>query len=101
MIVNYKPWAGEDINFRAFYKRIFRMPTLNDLYYTFIGNKLLNPECQHEKAACVSDGPPPSRRQPTEHTIEKHHRPGNRTETDENADPVITPDIGTDEVGEQ
>lgn len=29
---------------RAFYKRIFRMPTLNDLYYTFIGNKSLKPE---------------------------------------------------------
>ena len=29
---------------RAFYKRIFRMPTLNDLYYTFIGNVSLNPE---------------------------------------------------------
>src|ERR1700754_661719 len=43
-LVNYKPWARQDINFRAFYKRIFRMPTLNDLYYTFIGNKLLKPE---------------------------------------------------------
>lgn len=29
---------------RAFYKRIFRMPTFNDLYYTFIGNKELRPE---------------------------------------------------------
>lgn len=29
---------------RAFYKRIFRIPTLNDLYYTFIGNVSLNPE---------------------------------------------------------
>ena len=29
---------------RAFYKRIFRMPTFNDLYYTFIGNKALKPE---------------------------------------------------------
>ena len=29
---------------RAFYKRIFRMPTLNDLYYTFIGNADLKPE---------------------------------------------------------
>jgi len=44
LILNYKPWSGQDINFRTFYKRIFRMPTLNDLYYTFIGNKLLNPE---------------------------------------------------------
>ena len=29
---------------RSFYKRIFRMPTFNDLYYTFIGNKALKPE---------------------------------------------------------
>ena len=29
---------------RAFYKRIFRMPTFDDLYYTFIGNKDLKPE---------------------------------------------------------
>jgi outer membrane receptor protein involved in Fe transport len=29
---------------RAFYKRIFRMPTFNDLYYTDIGNIALRPE---------------------------------------------------------
>jgi outer membrane receptor protein involved in Fe transport len=29
---------------RAFYKRIFRMPTFNDLYYTDIGNIALKPE---------------------------------------------------------
>ncbi|MDO4949921.1 MAG: TonB-dependent receptor [Bacteroidales bacterium] len=29
---------------RAFFKRIFRLPTFNDLYYTFIGNKDLKPE---------------------------------------------------------
>ena len=33
-----------ELNIRAFYKRIFRMPTFNDLYYTFIGNKSLKPE---------------------------------------------------------
>ena len=40
--LSYKPagWLG----LRAFYKRIFRLPTFNDLYYTFIGNKELNPE---------------------------------------------------------
>lgn len=43
VIVSYKPW-NNDLNLRAFYKRIFRMPTLNDLYYTFIGNKHLDPE---------------------------------------------------------
>lgn len=44
LIASYKPWQNTDLNFRAFYKRIFRMPTLNDLYYTFIGNKNLDPE---------------------------------------------------------
>ena len=32
------------LSIRTFYKRIFRMPTFNDLYYTFIGNKALKPE---------------------------------------------------------
>lgn len=44
VVASYKPWNHIDLNLRAFYKRIFRMPTLNDLYYTFIGNKSLHPE---------------------------------------------------------
>lgn len=32
------------LSLRAFYKRIFRMPTFNDLYYTDIGNASLRPE---------------------------------------------------------
>ena len=43
-VASYKPFNKIDLGFRAFYKRVFRMPTLNDLYYTFIGNKNLNPE---------------------------------------------------------
>ena len=43
-ILSYRPFAPIDFNLRAFYKRIFRMPTLNDLYYTFIGNIDLEPE---------------------------------------------------------
>ncbi len=34
----------EDFTLRAFYKRIFRMPTFNDLYYTDVGNADLKPE---------------------------------------------------------
>ena len=40
-------WKVADANnyrIRGFYKDIFRMPTFNDLYYTFVGNTLLNPE---------------------------------------------------------
>lgn len=42
VIAQYTPFRN--LSLRAFYKRIFRMPTLNDLYYTFIGNKYLKPE---------------------------------------------------------
>lgn len=44
VVVSYKPFAKVDFSLRGFYKNIFRMPTLNDLYYTFIGNTKLNPE---------------------------------------------------------
>lgn len=44
VVVSYRPFSALDLNLRAFYKRIFRMPTLNDLYYTFIGNVELEPE---------------------------------------------------------
>lgn len=43
-ILSYRPFTDIDFNLRAFYKRIFRMPTLNDLYYTFVGNADLDPE---------------------------------------------------------
>ena len=44
VFVGYKPFDDKDLNFRAFYKRIFRMPTFNELYYTQIGYSLLRPE---------------------------------------------------------
>ena len=34
----------QDLRFRLGYKDIFRTPTLNELYYTGIGNRRLNPE---------------------------------------------------------
>lgn len=40
----WQPWTEQQLNFRAFYKKIFRMPTFNDLYYTDIGNADLKPE---------------------------------------------------------
>ncbi len=43
-IVGYKPFCNHDFNLRAFYKRIFRLPTFNDLYYAQIGFSQLNPE---------------------------------------------------------
>lgn len=42
--LSYQPFESNDFTVRAFYKRIFRMPTFNDLYYTMIGNIMLKPE---------------------------------------------------------
>lgn len=48
VFLSYRPMAAHDLNIRAFYKKIFRMPTFNDLYYTDIGNASLNPEYAHQ-----------------------------------------------------
>lgn len=37
-------YAIKDFTLRAFYKSVFRAPTLNDLYYTLVGNRNLRPE---------------------------------------------------------
>jgi outer membrane cobalamin receptor len=48
VFVSCQPFGGKrtglPLHFRAFYKRSFRMPTFNDLYYTDIGNVALRPE---------------------------------------------------------
>jgi outer membrane cobalamin receptor len=52
VFASYQPFAAakagrlslDPLRVRAFYKRIFRMPTFNDLYYTDIGNTSLRPE---------------------------------------------------------
>ncbi|MDC8106377.1 TonB-dependent receptor [Chryseobacterium sp. B21-037] len=44
VFLSYQPLAFKNLTVRAFYKRIFRMPTFNDLYYTMIGNVFLKPE---------------------------------------------------------
>lgn len=44
VMVGIRPLGTENLTFRFFYKEIFRMPTFNDLYYSGIGNKTLNPE---------------------------------------------------------
>ncbi|MBC9930162.1 TonB-dependent receptor [Chitinophaga qingshengii] len=48
VFLSYKPFPQADLNIRAFYKNIFRMPTFNDLYYTDIGNAALEPEYTHQ-----------------------------------------------------
>lgn len=41
---SWEPWNNHPISIRSFYKRIFRMPSFNDLYYTIIGSATLKPE---------------------------------------------------------
>lgn len=44
LFLNFNPLRNDDFSIRAFYKRSFRMPTFNDLYYADMGNSLLSPE---------------------------------------------------------
>jgi len=44
LFIGYKPFNKYDFSARAFYKRIFRMPTFNDLYYAQLGTSVLRPE---------------------------------------------------------
>ena len=44
VFLGYQPFRKHDLTIRAFYKRIFRMPTFNDLYYAQIGYSQLKPE---------------------------------------------------------
>lgn len=37
-------WFWKNLSVRGWYKKIFRVPTLNDLYYTQAGNRNLKPE---------------------------------------------------------
>jgi vitamin B12 transporter len=43
-LLSWQPTANPDWRIRASYKNIFRLPTFNDLYFTFIGNTYLKPE---------------------------------------------------------
>lgn len=44
LLFNVQPFKSPDFRVRGFYKKMFRMPTFNDLYYTFVGNTFLDPE---------------------------------------------------------
>ncbi|UWY26851.1 TonB-dependent receptor [Flavobacterium sp. TR2] len=48
IFLGYTPFKKYDFNLRAFAKRIFRMPTFNDLYYTMIGSSTLKPEYMNQ-----------------------------------------------------
>lgn len=43
--ISYRPLKDcDDLSLRFFYKKIFRLPTFNDLYYTEVGSVSLKPE---------------------------------------------------------
>ena len=44
LLLSWQPSDNPDLRIRGFYKSIFRLPTFNDLYYTFVGNSFLKPE---------------------------------------------------------
>lgn len=48
LFIGYTPFKDYDFNLRAFAKRIFRMPTFNDLYYTMVGSSTLRPEYMNQ-----------------------------------------------------
>ena len=42
LILSYQPWLNHNFYLRAFYKKIFRMPTFNEIYYAVIGSGTSN-----------------------------------------------------------
>ncbi len=44
LVLNYVPFEGSGLDLRAFFKEVFRLPTLNDLYYTTVGSISLDAE---------------------------------------------------------
>ena len=48
LFLGYTPFKAYDFNVRVFAKRMFRMPTFNDLYYTMVGSSTLRPEYMNQ-----------------------------------------------------
>lgn len=46
LILSYRPWNKHKFHVRSFYKKIFRLPTFNEVYYAIIGSgkSALRPE---------------------------------------------------------
>lgn len=44
VMLSWQPFDRKEFRLRTFYKHIFRMPTLIDLYFTFYGNRAIEPE---------------------------------------------------------
>jgi len=44
LMATLKPFDGQNVQLRGFYKKIFRVPTFDELYYGFVTNTNLKPE---------------------------------------------------------
>ena len=44
ILASWQPFQGSALTLRGFYKGIYRLPTFNELYYTYIGSLNLRPE---------------------------------------------------------
>ncbi|SHE86391.1 TonB-dependent receptor plug domain-containing protein [Pedobacter caeni] len=44
VLVSWQPFGQKEFRIRSFYKSIFRMPTFNDLYFTFFQPRSIKPE---------------------------------------------------------
>ena len=44
LALSWQPLRDMPVRIRMFYKNVFRNPTFNDLYYTYVGNNNLRPE---------------------------------------------------------
>lgn len=42
LIASYQPWLSQELYLRGFYKKIFRMPTFNEIYFAVIGSGTSN-----------------------------------------------------------
>ncbi len=58
LLATFYPFVDNKFRIDAFYKRSFRMPTFNDLYYTDIGNSKLLPERTQQFNLTVSYNQP-------------------------------------------
>jgi vitamin B12 transporter len=54
LMATLQPFKNPNFNIRAFYKRIFRNPTFDDLYYGGIGNPNLKPEYTNQYDAGIT-----------------------------------------------
>ncbi len=48
LLISWQPFATSAFRLRGFYKSLYRLPTFNELYYTFVGSADLQPELSRQ-----------------------------------------------------